>query len=146
MSIELPPSGYEKSPEACSGMLMFKVINANLIPTLLWTNPDTTHDFDTQDVTIPTGYKYLIFTFKGHKVYGDNDEFVVKCSGTITTWNSVAWVEVATAKKIWSRNIRHVSGIVTFGIGTQTSLENPISIQTVNERLIPMHIYGVNSL
>lgn len=28
MSIELPPSGYEKSPEACSGMLMFRVINA----------------------------------------------------------------------------------------------------------------------
>ena len=32
MSIELPPSGYEKSPEACSGMLMFRVINANQIP------------------------------------------------------------------------------------------------------------------
>ena len=31
-----------------------------MIPTLLWTNPDTTHDFDTQDVTIPTGYKYDI--------------------------------------------------------------------------------------
>lgn len=30
MSIELPPSGYEKSPEACSGMLIFRVINANL--------------------------------------------------------------------------------------------------------------------
>lgn len=33
MYIELPPSGYEKSPETCSGMLMFMVINAKIVFT-----------------------------------------------------------------------------------------------------------------
>lgn len=114
-------------------------------PVLLWTNPNPTSDFEAQAINTNTNYSYYIVTFKGHKSYANKDEFIYRLENG-TTWNSATWIELGTSHSIWSRNFKlHVSGIVTF--------ENAITVtwgsstfSTNTERMIPLHIYGCDSV
>lgn len=100
MSIELPPSGYEKSPEACSGMLMFKVINANKVengtmPSYEGSSPTAKDLIDAADSNVlylwsqsssasynPTGLSSGYWSYILIKPYGSGSQgrYVVFCA------------------------------------------------------------------